>query len=107
MNLKTLLFFSAQERGIHRNEIAQKLKISQEKIMYIYASLLLSLSSNKFLVYSCFILNSEALSLSLPLQINSYLLLCFILNSEAMESLESEGLVYSTIDEFHYKSTAS
>ncbi|KAK6159088.1 hypothetical protein DH2020_006402 [Rehmannia glutinosa] len=26
---------------------------------------------------------------------------------EAMESLESEGLVYSTIDEFHYKSTAS
>ncbi|KAG8372372.1 hypothetical protein BUALT_Bualt12G0059400 [Buddleja alternifolia] len=25
---------------------------------------------------------------------------------EAMESLESEGLVYSTIDEFHYKSTS-
>ncbi|KZV27391.1 replication protein A 32 kDa subunit A-like [Dorcoceras hygrometricum] len=25
---------------------------------------------------------------------------------ETMESLESEGLVYSTIDEFHYKSTA-
>lgn len=49
----------AQEKGIHRNEIAQKLKISQEKII------------------------------------------------EAMESLESEGLVYSTIDEFHYKSTAS
>ncbi|KAI3444166.1 hypothetical protein Pfo_000831 [Paulownia fortunei] len=49
----------AQEKGVHRNEIAQKLKISQEKIL------------------------------------------------EAMESLESEGLVYSTIDEFHYKSTAS
>ncbi|KAL3643101.1 hypothetical protein CASFOL_013916 [Castilleja foliolosa] len=49
----------AQEKGVHRNEIAQKLKISQEKII------------------------------------------------EAMESLESEGLVYSTIDEFHYKSTAS
>ncbi|XP_075508907.1 replication protein A 32 kDa subunit A-like [Primulina tabacum] len=48
----------AQEKGIHRNEIAQKLKISQEKIL------------------------------------------------ETMESLESEGLVYSTIDEFHYKSTA-
>lgn len=48
----------AQEKGIHRNEIAQKLKISQEKII------------------------------------------------ETMESLESEGLVYSTIDEFHYKSTA-
>ncbi|KAL8488918.1 hypothetical protein ACS0TY_025003 [Phlomoides rotata] len=49
----------SQEKGVHRNEIAQKLKISQEKII------------------------------------------------EAMESLESEGLVYSTIDEFHYKSTAS
>ncbi|PIN12853.1 Single-stranded DNA-binding replication protein A (RPA), medium (30 kD) subunit [Handroanthus impetiginosus] len=49
----------AQEKGVHRNEIAQKLKISQEKII------------------------------------------------ETMESLESEGLVYSTIDEFHYKSTAS
>ncbi|XP_051151387.1 replication protein A 32 kDa subunit A-like [Andrographis paniculata] len=49
----------AQEKGVHRNEIAQKLKISQEKLM------------------------------------------------EAMETLESEGLVYSTIDEFHYKSTSS
>lgn len=49
----------AQEKGIHRNEIAQKLKVSLEKII------------------------------------------------EAMESLESEGLVYSTIDEFHYKSTAA
>ncbi|KAL0302245.1 UNVERIFIED_CONTAM: Replication protein A subunit A [Sesamum angustifolium] len=49
----------AQEKGVHRNEIAQKLKIPQEKIL------------------------------------------------EAMEALESEGLVYSTIDEFHYKSTAS
>ncbi|XP_073132478.1 replication protein A 32 kDa subunit A-like [Henckelia pumila] len=48
----------AQEKGIHRNEIAQKLKVSPEKII------------------------------------------------EIMESLESEGLVYSTIDEFHYKSTA-
>ncbi|KAL3825988.1 hypothetical protein ACJIZ3_022017 [Penstemon smallii] len=46
-----------QEKGIHRNEIAQKLKVPQEKIL------------------------------------------------EAMESLESEGMVYSTIDEFHYKST--
>ncbi|KAG8376797.1 hypothetical protein BUALT_Bualt09G0101300 [Buddleja alternifolia] len=27
--------------------------------------------------------------------------------SEAIESLESEGLIYSTIDEFHYKSTAN
>lgn len=26
---------------------------------------------------------------------------------EAIESLESEGLIYSTIDEFHYKSTAN
>ncbi|KAL3841047.1 hypothetical protein ACJIZ3_025638 [Penstemon smallii] len=48
-----------QEKGIHRNEIAQKLKVSQEKIR------------------------------------------------EAMESLESEGMVYSTIDEFHYKSTST
>ncbi|KAL7138102.1 hypothetical protein ABFS83_10G140600 [Erythranthe nasuta] len=47
------------ERGVHRNEIAQKLKLSQEKII------------------------------------------------ETMEALETEGLVYSTIDEFHYKSTAS
>ncbi|GER52014.1 replication protein A 32 kDa subunit A [Striga asiatica] len=49
----------AQEKGVHLNELAQKLKISQEKIQ------------------------------------------------EAIESLESEGLVYSTIDENHYKSTAS
>ncbi|PIN06588.1 Single-stranded DNA-binding replication protein A (RPA), medium (30 kD) subunit [Handroanthus impetiginosus] len=27
--------------------------------------------------------------------------------SEAIESLESEGLIYSTVDEFHYKSTAN
>ncbi|XP_042000962.1 replication protein A 32 kDa subunit A-like [Salvia splendens] len=50
---------NAKEQGIHRNEIAQKLKISQEKI------------------------------------------------AETMESLESEGLVYSTIDEFHYKSVSA
>ncbi|XP_057787288.1 replication protein A 32 kDa subunit A [Salvia miltiorrhiza] len=45
-----------QEQGISQNEIAQKLKISQEKI------------------------------------------------AEAMRSLEAQGEVYSTIDEFHYKS---
>ncbi|XP_059286413.1 replication protein A 32 kDa subunit A-like [Lycium ferocissimum] len=49
----------AQEKGIHRNEIAQQLKVPLEKIM------------------------------------------------EAITSLESEGLVYSTIDECHYKSTSA
>ncbi|KAM3375214.1 replication protein A 32 kDa subunit A isoform X1 [Capsicum galapagoense] len=49
----------AQEKGIHRNEIAQQLKVPLEKIM------------------------------------------------DAVASLESEGLVYSTIDECHYKSTSA
>ncbi|KAJ8543075.1 hypothetical protein K7X08_005598 [Anisodus acutangulus] len=49
----------AQEKGIHRNEIAQQLKVPLEKIM------------------------------------------------EAIASLESEGLIYSTIDECHYKSTSA
>ncbi|KAL3535381.1 hypothetical protein ACH5RR_003842 [Cinchona calisaya] len=49
----------AQEKGVHRNEIAKHLKIPLEKIL------------------------------------------------EAIESLESEGLIYSTIDECHYKSTST
>ncbi|KAF3657576.1 putative centrosomal protein of 83 kDa-like [Capsicum annuum] len=49
----------ALEKGVHRNELAQQLRVPSEKIM------------------------------------------------EAMEALESEGLVYSTIDDFHYKSTAN
>ncbi|XP_009770104.1 replication protein A 32 kDa subunit A-like isoform X1 [Nicotiana tabacum] len=49
----------AREKGVHRNELAQQLKVPSEKIL------------------------------------------------EAIESLESEGLVYSTIDEYHYKSTAN
>nr|GMC58386.1 replication protein A 32 kDa subunit A-like [Ipomoea batatas] len=49
----------AQEKGMHRNEIAQQLKVLLEKIL------------------------------------------------EAIESLEAEGLVYSTIDEFHYKSISA
>ncbi|CAN4084937.1 unnamed protein product [Withania somnifera] len=49
----------AQEKGIHRNEIAQQLKVPLEKIL------------------------------------------------EAIASLESEGLVYSTIDECHFKSTSA
>ncbi|XP_059296168.1 replication protein A 32 kDa subunit B isoform X1 [Lycium ferocissimum] len=49
----------AREKGVHRNELAQQLKVPSEKIL------------------------------------------------EAIESLELEGLVYSTIDEFHYKSTAN
>ncbi|KAK4713372.1 hypothetical protein R3W88_019279 [Solanum pinnatisectum] len=49
----------AQEKGIHRNEIAQHLRVPLEKI------------------------------------------------KEAIESLESEGLVYSTIDECHFKSTSA
>ncbi|XP_031108283.1 replication protein A 32 kDa subunit A-like isoform X1 [Ipomoea triloba] len=49
----------AQEKGMHRNEIAQQLKVPLEKIL------------------------------------------------EAIESLEAEGLVYSTIDECHYKSTSA
>ncbi|VFQ81318.1 unnamed protein product [Cuscuta campestris] len=47
----------AQEKGVHRNELAQKLNLPPEKIL------------------------------------------------AAIESLESDGLVYSTIDEWHYKST--
>ncbi|KAL3745726.1 hypothetical protein ACJRO7_014790 [Eucalyptus globulus] len=47
----------AQEKGIHRDEIAQQLKISVNKIM------------------------------------------------ESIRTLEEEGLIYSTIDEYHYKST--
>ncbi|KAL6523377.1 hypothetical protein OROGR_016980 [Orobanche gracilis] len=49
----------AGEKGVHQNEVAQKLKISKEKIQ------------------------------------------------EVMESLGLEGLVYSSIDEFHYKPTSS
>ncbi|KAL2554221.1 Replication protein A 32 kDa subunit B [Forsythia ovata] len=49
----------AQEKGVHRNELAQQLNLPEHKIL------------------------------------------------EAIESLESEGLVYSTIDEYHYKSTAN
>ncbi|CAK9149593.1 unnamed protein product [Ilex paraguariensis] len=45
------------EKGVHRDELAQKLKIHVEKIM------------------------------------------------ESIRVLEEEGLIYSTIDEFHYKST--
>ncbi|GAA0153094.1 hypothetical protein LIER_37622 [Lithospermum erythrorhizon] len=49
----------AQEKGVHRDEIAQQLKLPSDKIF------------------------------------------------EAMQSLESEGLVYSTVDECHFKSTSS
>ncbi|CAA3002303.1 replication A 32 kDa subunit B-like isoform X1 [Olea europaea subsp. europaea] len=49
----------AREKGVHRNELVQQLKLPEHKIL------------------------------------------------EAIESLESEGLVYSTIDEYHYKSTAN
>ncbi|CAN4109444.1 unnamed protein product [Withania somnifera] len=49
----------AREKGVHRNELAQLLKVPSEKIL------------------------------------------------EVMESLESEGLVYTTIDDFHYKSTGN
>ncbi|KAK6131588.1 hypothetical protein DH2020_034602 [Rehmannia glutinosa] len=49
----------AREKGVHRNELAQQLKVPENKIL------------------------------------------------EAIESLESEGLIYSTIDEYHYKSTAN
>ncbi|CAI9098488.1 OLC1v1035147C1 [Oldenlandia corymbosa var. corymbosa] len=48
----------AQEKGVHKNEIASNLKLSMDKI------------------------------------------------SEVIETLESEGLIYSTIDENHYKSTS-
>ncbi|RVW52330.1 Replication protein A 32 kDa subunit A [Vitis vinifera] len=48
-----------REKGIHRDELSQQLKISTEKIM------------------------------------------------ESIRTLEEEGLIYSTIDEFHYKSTTS
>ncbi|XP_052170797.1 replication protein A 32 kDa subunit A-like [Diospyros lotus] len=48
-----------RERGIHRDEISQKLKVPVEKIM------------------------------------------------ESIRTLEEEGLIYSTIDEFHFKSTTS
>lgn len=34
-------------------------------------------------------------------------LIFWFTDREAIESLESEGLIYSTIDEFHYKSTAN
>ncbi|KAB1201373.1 Replication protein A 32 kDa subunit A [Morella rubra] len=47
-----------QEKGIHRDELSQQLKIPVDKIM------------------------------------------------ESIRSLEEEGLIYSTVDEFHYKSTA-
>ncbi|XP_030541323.1 replication protein A 32 kDa subunit A-like isoform X2 [Rhodamnia argentea] len=47
----------AQEKGVHRDEIAQQLKIPVNKIM------------------------------------------------ESIRTLEEEGLIYSTIDEYHYKST--
>ncbi|KAL7164730.1 hypothetical protein ACSBR2_040601 [Camellia fascicularis] len=47
------------EKGIHRDELSQKLKIPMEKIM------------------------------------------------ESIRTLEEEGLIYSTIDEFHFKSTTS
>ncbi|RAL51023.1 hypothetical protein DM860_005379 [Cuscuta australis] len=49
----------AREKGVHRNELAEKLNIPPEKIL------------------------------------------------GAIESLESDGLVYSTIDEWHYKSTGN
>ncbi|GAB2250849.1 hypothetical protein Droror1_Dr00017099 [Drosera rotundifolia] len=49
----------AQEKGVHRDEIARHLRLSVDKIM------------------------------------------------ESITCLEGEGLVYSTIDEFHFKSTAS
>lgn len=48
-----------REKGVHRDELSQQLKISTEKIM------------------------------------------------ESIRTLEEEGLIYSTIDEFHYKSTTS
>ncbi|KAI3739353.1 hypothetical protein L2E82_29756 [Cichorium intybus] len=47
------------EKGIHTNELAQKLKLSHDKIM------------------------------------------------ESIRTLEDEGMIYSTIDEFHYKATSS
>ncbi|KAG9134851.1 hypothetical protein Leryth_001153 [Lithospermum erythrorhizon] len=49
----------SQEKGVHRNDIAQHLKLPEDKIV------------------------------------------------DAMQSLESEGLVYSTVDECHFKSTSS
>ncbi|KNA04769.1 hypothetical protein SOVF_196670 [Spinacia oleracea] len=49
----------AEEKGVHRDEIARHLKLSVDKIM------------------------------------------------ESITCLEDEGLIYSTVDEFHFKSTAA
>ncbi|KAK6942044.1 OB-fold nucleic acid binding domain, AA-tRNA synthetase-type [Dillenia turbinata] len=59
------------EKGIHRDEVAQKLNLPAAKIMYHLS------------------------------------FVTFLHPWEAFKTLEAEGLIYSTIDEWHYKSTAN
>lgn len=80
--------FSTREKGVHRNELVQQLNVPLGKILYV--SLYLPLIHMQWVVCNPF----------LPFDF-------FALDREAIESLEAEGLVYSTIDECHYKSTAN
>ncbi|XP_057959204.1 replication protein A 32 kDa subunit A-like isoform X2 [Malania oleifera] len=81
---------AGQETGIHRDELSRQLKVPLEKIMY--SSLSLS---------DCGCVRARALEKNLSsIQQNGKKG-----EWESIRTLESEGMVYSTIDELHYKST--
>ncbi|KAA8522761.1 hypothetical protein F0562_009077 [Nyssa sinensis] len=82
----------AREKGVHWEELAQQLNIPLEKIMYLSVSLSLSLMCT--CMQKIFLFN-------FPL----YLFWGF--DRGSIKSLEEEGLIYSTIDECHYKSTGN
>lgn len=84
---------SGNEKGFHVDELAQKLKLPKNKIMYL--SLPLFLSVSLWLL----------LSVSLIHDPGNFLFL--ISGRESIRALEDEGMIYSTIDEFHFKATSS
>ncbi|KAG6424142.1 hypothetical protein SASPL_114555 [Salvia splendens] len=76
-----------KESGVHRAELARQLNVPEHKILQVLCSLFLP---NKLKLINV-----------------THSLIFWFIGREAIASLESEGLVYSTVDEFHYKSTAN
>ena len=88
MLVLTLLIFpclSADEKGVHRDFIAQQLRVSVDKLM----SLSLSLSLFHTLAFKQKYLNTKFPGF----------------DRLAIQNLVEEGLIYSTTDDFHFKST--
>lgn len=69
---------------MHCAKIAQELNVPQQKILLV-----------------------SSLSPLPPLSHDIHYLIFWCIGREAMEHLEAEGLVYTSIDEFHYRSTVN